>query len=80
MTPKERGQAAAELLRNPLAQELLTTLEQEIIRAWRLAPSNTAREDAWFTLKGLERFTVMLNAEVDSANMDAALEEDNERA
>lgn len=79
MTPKERGQAAAELLRNPLAQELLTTLEQEIIRAWRTAQANTAREDAWYTLKGLERFMVMLTAEVDSAKYDAALEEEDER-
>lgn len=52
----ERGQRAEILLKDPLLRQTLAGLEEEYIKAWKLARTLDAREDAHRLIHLIERF------------------------
>jgi hypothetical protein len=76
MTPEQKGQAAKAILENPFAIEILEELEQVYIQAWRESNETEAREDAWYSLRGHERFVRQLVIASENADFELAKEED----
>ena len=73
-----KGQLSKELLENPLLQETLKTIEDAIIALWSNSNDSKVREDAWFTLKGLQRFESTLKIAVENGDVDKALRDKDE--
>ena len=73
-----KGQLSKELLENPLLQETLRTIEQAIIALWSSSADSQVREDAWFTLKGLQRFEGTLKIAIENGDVDRALRDKHE--
>jgi hypothetical protein len=75
MTMIEEGQAAKELLANPLLQESLSTIESAIIEQWQETKDTLVREEMWHTLQGLKRFKLVLEMVVSNGLNELALRE-----
>jgi len=71
----QEGQAAKELLANPLLQESLQTIESALIDQWTLTRDTSVREEVWYTLQGLKRFVTILNMTVSNGEDELALKE-----
>lgn len=71
----EEGQAAKKLLQNPLLAETLTTIESALIDQWKVTSSPDIREEVWYTLMGLKRFTGILEAAVESGEAEKLIKE-----
>ena len=71
----QEGQAAKELLANPLLQESLQTIESALIEQWALSRDTSVREELWYTLQGLKRFTTVLEMTVTNGEDEYALKE-----
>jgi len=61
-----RGHLASELLDNPLLQETLKDIESAITEQWKNTKEHLVREELWFTLKGLDRFKMILESTVEN--------------
>ena len=71
----QRGTQAKEFLDNPLTKDTLTTIEEAIIDQWKVQVSPDAREELWYTLKGLERFKSILEQTVESGDAQVMFKE-----
>jgi hypothetical protein len=71
----QEGQAAKQLLANPLLEETLKTIESALIDQWKITSSPEIREEIWYTQKGLERFVGILTVAVESGDADLAIKE-----
>ena len=72
MNSIERGERAKELLDNPLVEEALIRIKEFLVEEWATNTDSQAREELWFTLKGLERFKNYFEAAVSSGQYDLA--------
>ena len=75
MTIIQKGQAAEELLANPLLQESLQTIESALIDQWQESKDTLVREEMWYTLQGLKRFKHVLEMIVEHGVNELALKE-----
>ena len=75
MDMQQRGQRAKEILADPLIVETLDLIEQSLIQTWKESNEATAREDAWYTLRGHQRFINILTTTIESGEYSKALEE-----
>lgn len=75
MDMQQRGQRAESLLNDPLLIDTLDVIEQSLIQAWMQSTDTTAREDAWYTLRGHQRFKSTLITTIESGKYEQALEE-----
>ena len=71
----QEGQAAKELLANPLLQESLQTIESTLIDQWTLSRDTSVREELWYTLQGLKRFVTILEMTVSNGADELVLKE-----
>jgi hypothetical protein len=71
----QKGQAAKKLLANPLLQESLETIESALIDQWMLTKDTSVREELWYTLQGLKRFSTILHMTVSNGADDLAMKE-----
>jgi hypothetical protein len=71
----KEGQAAKQLLANPLLNETLESIESAIIDQWKVTSSPETREELWYTQKGLERFAGILAIAVENGDAESAIQE-----
>jgi hypothetical protein len=71
----QEGQAAKQLLANPLLEETLKTIESALIDQWKITSSPEIREEIWYTQKGLERFAGILAIAVENGDAESAIQE-----
>ena len=76
MTEKEiRAGNAAQLLENPLLEEVLSQIEDEARRAWLATPAQDgqqAREFAWMLSKAVGRIRDVLQGAIDDQKIAAS--------
>lgn len=75
MNEIERGEHAKRLLHDPLLQESLALIEENILDLWRETPDSKARNELWFTYKGLERFTNHLRTAISNGDFEKQIKE-----
>lgn len=75
MNTIEKGQAASELLANPLLKESLDTIKDAIISQWTVTADSSLRDELWFTLTGLRRFEAILINAIETGSVDLTLKE-----
>ena len=75
MDMQQRGHRAKEILADPLIVEALDLIEQSLIQTWKESDDSTAREDAWYTLRGHQRFVTTLTNLVWTGEYQNTLEE-----
>lgn len=78
MNNAQLGQRARELLADPAVTEILSMIEQTLTQTWKDSTETTAREDAWYTLRGHQRFINILETLDANAHFEATLEEEND--
>ena len=71
----QKGQAASELLANPLLKASLSTIESALIDQWTESGDTLVREETWYTLQGLRRFVMVLEMAVESGSNELALKD-----
>jgi hypothetical protein len=71
----EEGQAARDLLANPLLQESFEFIESTLTDQWAESTDTLVREEIWFTLQGLRRFKSVLELTMTSGQNEALLKE-----
>ena len=72
----EKGTRSKDILDNPLVKEAFSTIKQALIEEWENQSDPSAREEVWYTLKGLERFKGLLETNIDNAMFDSTMQED----
>ena len=70
-----RGHRASELLADPLIVEALDGLEQLLQSQWLDSTTSEAREELWYTIKGMQRFKQYLRIAVENGDYEKALME-----
>ena len=76
MDMKDRGHRAAQLLQDPLLIEALDLVEHELTQIWKGANTTLEqREQAWYTLRGHQRFKDILQLALETGKYDQILEE-----
>lgn len=69
----DRGQRASELLNDPLLQEALQSIKNTLHDSWAETSDFAAREEMWYTLKGLLRFENYLEVTLENSKFDKAM-------
>ena len=67
MNTQESGQAAGDLLANPLLQDSLHIITSTLIEEWTECKQSELREELWMTLQGQKRFIALLELTVQKA-------------
>jgi hypothetical protein len=75
MNIHEEGQAAKELLANPLLQDTLATIESTITDQWIETKDTLLREELWFTLQGQKRFRTLLENLIERSQYELVIKE-----
>ena len=76
MDMQDRGHRAAQLLQDPLLLEALDLVEHELTQIWKGANTTLEqREQAWYTLRGHQRFKDILQLALETGKYDQILEE-----
>ena len=66
----QKGDHAKRLLEDPLLTEALDNIEEATINMWKDTVDSKARNELWFTLKGLERFKTQLQSLIEDGVYD----------
>lgn len=73
----KRGVQAERLLTDPLMQETFQVIEEQLLKEWRATAADDAqrREDAWRTLKLLDKLRSSFESYMRSAKVDKRIAE-----
>lgn len=58
-----------EFLRDPVTDEVIQSLENEMFEEWAYSKDTKSREDLWFELKAMQRFFTRLRATADNVQL-----------
>jgi hypothetical protein len=70
-----KGNLSRDVLDNPLVVEAFTNIREALIAEWENNSDSSARDELWYTLKGLERFKRTFEVAVENAVLDSQLQE-----
>ncbi len=71
MNTEQKGQAAKNFLAHPIVQLTLDEIEEQLHELWASSNEATERDELWYTLKGLNRFKILLDSHVQNASFES---------
>ena len=71
----EKGHRAEALLNDPLIVEALSEIEQTLRDQWDDANTTDIREELWYTMKGMQRFTHLLFLTIEQGEYETIISE-----